>query len=279
MELIGFVDAAFTTGSAAIAYDYHFRNNLKTMGEAEARALAMDEAANVVSRTAQPVEITDRSLFEMELGAFGKTVFMFTSEARQKSAMTITAWGNTLTGKATAEDLRVLAISHLIVGPMIQMIGAIWSDMRDDDDDELFDDKYWNPLDFLRAVALGPFSGVPVLRDVIDAYDGESGPLASVAKGVQSGAALIKGPPDSEKETTEWYEKKLMGVINGLGIAVPELAVAANIVDQVFRVADNAKDSPEEITIKIDRLERKRSKEKDPEKRQDLSDRIKDLRE
>jgi hypothetical protein len=215
----------------------------------------------------------------MELGAFGKTVFMFTSEARQKSAMTVTAWGNTLTGKATAEDLRVLAISHLIVGPMIQAISAIWGDLRDDDDDELFDDKYWNPLDFLRAAALGPFAGVPVLRDVIDAYNGENGPLASVAKGVQAGAAIFTGASDSEKEKVEWYEKKLTTVINGIGIVVPEVAVAANIADQAFRVGDNLTDSKEEVAIKIDRLEKKQAKEKDPEKRQDLEDRIKKLKE
>jgi Large polyvalent protein-associated domain 3 len=258
MELIGFVDAAFTTGSAAIAYDYHFREARKAgMGEAEAATVAMDEAANVVSRTAQPVEITNRSLFELEAGSVAKTIFMFSSEARQKSSMLLTAWGNTLTGKPTAEDFRVLVISHLIVAPMIQAVGAAWRDSRDDDDDELFDDKYWNPWDFARAAALGPFAGVPILRDLVDDYNGETGVLAAAGKTVIAGIALTGGAPENEKEKAEWYEKKIVTVLNGLG-GFP--AVAANIGDQVFRVADNLVDSPAEVEAKKKRAAAKAKK-------------------
>jgi hypothetical protein len=256
MEMLGFADAFFTAGSAAIAYDYHFRQ-AKTAGltDAQADAAAMNETADMVSRTAQPVEVTDRSLFEQSLGGIGKGIFVFSSEARQKSSMWLTAWGNTLTGKATAEDARVLVISHLIVGPLIQAITVMMRDRRDDDDDELFDPTNWEPLDFLKAAAAGPLFGIPLVRDLVDGYNGESGPLTRFYNAAMAGASLFEGPPANEAERVEWYGKKITGVLQGLDSFT---AVTAGIAKDAFQTFDNLHDDPEEAAAKeLSRLEKK----------------------
>ncbi|MDB6133747.1 MAG: hypothetical protein JWM59_1990 [Verrucomicrobiales bacterium] len=257
IETLGFVDAFFTTGSAAIAYDYHYRHAIAAgMTPEMAEATAMNETADIVARTAQPVEVSDRSLFEQSLGGLGKGIFMFGSEARQKSSMWLTAWGNTFTGKADANDLRVLVISHLIVGPMIQAITAAMRDRKDDDDawDEkrgwlgFLDPDHWNPMDFLMAAATGPLSGIPLLRDLVDGFKGDSGPLSRFANAYEAGKDIIEGIPDGEREKVEWYGKKIAGVLQGLDSFT---AVAAGIVDDAMRTADNLHDDQEETDIKV----------------------------
>jgi hypothetical protein len=151
MEFIGLTDAIFTTGSAAIAYDYHCRQALELWDDSASgrRLQAMREVEDIVGKTAQPADVTDRSLFESRQGQFGRLLFMYASEARQKSSLVLTAWKNTLTGKASAEDIRTLVVSHLIAGPLLQAITAAWRDARDDDDSEWFDAEHWKPKDFL----------------------------------------------------------------------------------------------------------------------------------
>lgn len=256
MEIIGFVDALFTTGSAVIAYDYHKKLALAGgMGPEEAHAAAMVEVEHIISRTAQPTEVTDRSLMEMELGSLGKTLFMFSSEARQKSSLWLHAWGNVIKGKPTANDVRALVISHLVVGPMIQAIGSAWRDLRNDDDDTLFDSENWNPMDFLRAMTIGPLQGVPLLGELLSlatgGYTGD-GLFAPYAAGLHDLVKLAKGPQDGERERAEWYERRILSIANALPFAFP--STVANISDQAFRLADNAFDTTEEAdNRKLDR--------------------------
>lgn len=238
MEVIGTADAFGTAIGAAITYDYHYREAIRSgVSKQDAETIAMNEAAETISRTAQPVEITDRSLMELRLNGIGKIAFVFASEARQKSSLWLTAWGNTLTGKATKKDLRVLLLSHVVMAPIMHAIGAMIRDSRDPEDDEWFDDKYWNPQDFLVAMATGPLGGIPLIRDVFDGYNGESGPLKRI---VDSGASLKRLFMDEPKgDELDWYERNVTKVLQGLS---PSIAVGASIFDQVYDFVRNATD-------------------------------------
>lgn len=277
MELIGYADAFFATASAAIHYDWQLsqiREAVPGISDAAAKAHAMRETQLVVNATAQPVEITERSLVEM--GGFGKVFLIFGSEARQKSSMWITAWARVLQKQATEEDWRTLAIMHLIVGPMVQLITSAWMDARDDDDDEWFDEKNWSAWDFVRSMGLGPMAGIPIIRDLTDGFSGDSGPTAQTAKAMQSAVKIVKGPEDSEDEAIEWYAQRTAEILKG---ADSFTAVVAGIGEQAFRISDNIFDTQEEIQGKIDTLTRKVGRTKDEGERQELLERIAGLRE
>jgi hypothetical protein len=268
MEIIGFADAFFTTGSAAIAFDYHLREAEKSglTGES-ARAAAMTEVEDIVNRTAQPADVVNRSLAEMRMGAFGRLAFLFASEARQKSSMWLTAWGHTFTGKATAADYRVLAISHLVLGPMIQAITAAWRDAQDDDDDELFDTEHWSVSDFIKAAVAGPLSGIPLIGAALSGFrdDGIFGSAKkawTAAKQIAVKTASEK--EDKEAEPVEWYVDRISRVMQGLDA---QTGVAGSVINQAFHVVDNfIPDSETEADGKERRRlarERREAKEED----------------
>lgn len=245
LEIHGKADAFGTAIGAAVTYDYHLRLNLENgYTESEAKALAMDAAADTVSRTSQPAEVIDRSLYELNLNSVGKLMFLFASEARQKSSMWATAWANTLTGKPTAKDIRVLVISHLVMSPLMFAVNAALRDALDDDDKEkgwtlegVFDEKNWDPKTAMMSAILGPASGIPYVRDlesIIKGY-GSSSPLGVFANAGNSLLDIIQEEPKGDEY--DWYEKKVLNVLRGLS---PTTGVGANVYQQVSGGIKNA---------------------------------------
>ena len=243
METIGLVDAIFTTGSAAIAYEYHLRLAKDSgLGDEAAHEVAMQEVQDIVGATAQPADAVDRSLFELRQGAMGKLLFLFASEARQKSSLWLTAWRNTLTGDATAADTKVLVISHLVVAPMMFAIGAMVRDMKDGDDDEIFDDENWNPLDLLKAVVAGPLAGLPLIGSAVSGF-ANSGVEGRFVTAVGSLWDIFKGPGEKEDEPVEWYFKRAVKVMQGMDAFT---GVVGSVAGQVYGMIDNAYDTDNE---------------------------------
>lgn len=230
MEVIGTADAFGTTIGAAIAYDYHYRDAIRSGSTPQdAKVIAMDQVSEIISRTAQPVNVTDRSLMELRLNGIGKIAFVFASEARQKSSMWLTAWAKTLTGKPTKKDMRVLFMSHMVVAPLMHAVGVMIRDARDPDDDEWFDEKYWNPLDFLKAMATGPLAGIPLIRDVFDGFSGDSGPLKRIADSGLSLKRLFLDEPRGDEQ--DWYVNQIIKTLQG---TTPSVAVGASVFDQIY---------------------------------------------
>lgn len=238
MEYIGTADAYGTACGAAICYDIEYRKaKVAGMTDEVAHAVALDSAADLVSRTSQPVEIIDRSLMEQRLSGIGRMSFIFASEARQKSALYVEAWSRMLTAKPTIKDIRVLVISHFVVAPIMHAITMFFRDIRDDDDDEWLDEKYWNLKDFSVAMAMGPVSGVPYLREAVMHFSGDRGPLTALWNSGASAIDLLFEEPRGDE--LEWYEKKITKVFEGIS---PTTAVGASIFDQIFDVARNFMD-------------------------------------
>jgi hypothetical protein len=240
MDVIGKADALGTAMGAAITYDYHYRMLIKEMGPEQAHDLAMDEAAEAIARTAQPVNVTDRSLMELQLTGLGKIAFIFASEARQKSAMWTQAWARTLTGKADKRDYRVLVMTHFVVAPLMHGITSALRDARNDDDDELFDEKNWGAGGWIRSVLTGPISGLPLLREIGDGFNSDdSGPLSRISNAGSSSIDLLQaifGDEDPKKEEIEWYERKITSVLQAFGATS---AVSSSVFDQMFDFIDN----------------------------------------
>ncbi len=237
LENLGVVDAFFTTMSAAIAHDYHYRAGMKAgMTAAQAEANAESQVAEIISETAQPSTVTDKSMFENKQGNIGKLAFMYASESRQKTALLMEAWGKTLTGQASARDVQVLVLSHLIIGPLIQAIRNAMMDARDEDEDE-FDDRHWkNPWEWLKAVAMGPLNGVPLLADLTSGFKSDNAAVGRFVNAAKSLPALLEGPPATEVETGEWRWNRIVKVMQGMDAAT---GTAASIADQLFDITDN----------------------------------------
>lgn len=264
MELIGYTDAYFTSISAAIAYDYHYRQAVEAgLSTDAAEREAMQLTTDIVGETAQPADVVDKSLAELRMNAFGKLLFMFASEARQKSSLLLSAWGKTLTGKATRQDYQVLALSHLVLGPMMQAITAAWRDARDDDDDSWLEMDHWNPLDFLKAAVAGPLAGIPLVRDLVSGFKSD-GVLGRFNTGRESLVDIFEGPEGAAKnEPVEFYAGKLSKVLQSLDAFT---GVAGKVGEQAFDFTDNLIDTDSEEKVKKAQAQRKADDENRPER-------------
>jgi hypothetical protein len=169
MELIGMVDAIFTTASHAMAYDHHYAE-AKAAGltDAQAKREAEREAEATVARTSQPAEMMDRSLGELSMGANARTFFMFATDARQKAALILEAYQPS-SGLSKGERATRLITLHIVFPLMAQAVTSMMRDARDDDDDELFDEKNWQSGDFMKAMVLGPLMGIPIIGGALNA--------------------------------------------------------------------------------------------------------------
>ena len=247
LQVIGLVDGFFTTASAAIAYDYHYGQAREAgLNDMQAKTVAARETEDVIARTAQPVEVVDRSLMELGLNSFGRLLFMFATESRQKWALLQEAVVNREAegGKA---DLRRVVAFHVVTGLLLQGIGAAWRDARDDDDEELFDPQHWNWKSMLLGAALGPLNGVPLINDIVASLNGYHGTqLGKAGQAVSSTGALLEAAIDGEipsDEDAEWIMKRLVEVFNGFGIFLGDrgvsVGVGSNVAKQLFELSDN----------------------------------------
>jgi hypothetical protein len=254
METIGVVDAVFTTASHAMAWDYHF-NEAKKAGltDVQARRVADEEAEASVARTAQPAEMMDRSLGELGMAPMAKFLFMFASEARQKAAIALEAYSPS-SGLSKGERATRLLLLHVVFPVIIQTVSSAWRDARDDDDDELFDEDNWRAGDFLKAMILGPLTGIPIIGGSLNAaltplFGGHyfandpTQPLNKAATGADDILEAI------EEGDLEGGLKGARSVLWGLAIAMggersAAAATVSNILFDLFRVVDNVIGEP-----------------------------------
>jgi hypothetical protein len=152
-----YTDAAFTTISAAIAYDYHYRKAVDSGVSPEAaKEVAMDAMDRTIHRTAQPAENVDRSLNEVNASVWAKLFMQFKSEARKNFAISYLAAKRIGRGEDVAANAKTLAVSWALGGVLTQTMGDLYRSIFKDDDDE----DLWQPEDYMRAMVLGPIDGL-----------------------------------------------------------------------------------------------------------------------
>jgi hypothetical protein len=163
---IAYADAAFTTAAGSIAYRWHYDEAIKAgLGDSQAHEAALAVMDRVVTRTAQPATTQDKSLAELSAVGFGKLLFLFRSDPRQKFAITLDALRRAFTGRMSKKEAANRALwSWAIYGIMSELMTDTWHAISRDDDDP----ERWSWQDYLAAAVAGPIAGVPIIGSGIE---------------------------------------------------------------------------------------------------------------
>ena len=163
---IAYADAAFTTLSASVAYAYHHGEAIKAgLSATAAETSALAAASRVIERTAQPATTQDKSMAELTAKGFGKFLFMFKSDPRQKLAIVANALADAKSGRMSKTTAaRKLLWGWAIYGLMNELLTDIWAGISRDDDDE----DRWAWQDYLAAMVAGPVSAVPLYGQAVE---------------------------------------------------------------------------------------------------------------
>lgn len=165
--MIGYVDAMFTSVSAAVAYDYHFREAAKiTSDPKQQRVIALQQTDLTIARTAQPAFTADRSLIENQFdgNSIAKMLFLFRSEMRQKMAITVMALRDVVKtpgrkGTALSAATAAWVVMPIITSIMTEFHAALFRD-RDEDEE-------WDTQAFLNAMIAGQSAGLFFAGDLM----------------------------------------------------------------------------------------------------------------
>ena len=160
MAPISYVDAAFTSFSAAVAFDYHYRKAMaEGRGDAGSRQIAADMMDQTVRRTAQPVSLGDRSQIESSGIPEVKLIMMFKSEARQKFAISYLAAKRIARGEDKWMNAQRFAVAWMLAGLITQAMGDLYRYFFKEDDE-----TSW--ADYGRAMLLGNLNGLFLVGDI-----------------------------------------------------------------------------------------------------------------
>jgi len=190
-ETISGADALFTAGTYAIFYDYH----LKITKDA---AAAHREAERLTDQVAQPTRTGARSWLEVanQGNPAFRAIWNFSSDPRQKGSLLVyEAMRRDTSGLDKAGNVAFTAAKVWIIGGILAtLLRAISRDLRNDDDDEIFDERYWSPGRLALMAATGPLSAVPYLGGMVEASTwaatGQFMPKGGMLNFVEDAAAL-----------------------------------------------------------------------------------------
>ena len=160
---LGWVDAMFTTVSAAAAYDAAFREaKAAGMGDADAKRSAMQRADLAVAQTAQPMTPDAKSLMELESGMLGRIFFAFQGPSR---AMFATLWEATKNRKGDKAQfinawMTVAVLTPIVMQTIVNVVKTLQSD---DDPEEIFSME-----GYLAAMLAAPVQGMLFFGNGVD---------------------------------------------------------------------------------------------------------------
>lgn len=198
-NLIGGADAIFTAGTYAIVYDYQFSQARKAgMDPLDAEAHARNEADRITDEIAQPTRLGARSYFEISsTNPAAKMVWAFASESRKNLGL----MAFSLAKRDKVEAARAIAYVVLWNGLLSGVIRNAWRDARDDEDDEIFDDRNWNPQRLALTTATDWLFGFPVVGEEVQRaiytatgeYMPDGGALSAVSDSIPAARRLLSG--------------------------------------------------------------------------------------
>jgi hypothetical protein len=245
-RLIGGADGLFTAGTYAMVYDYQL-SQLKERGitGAEAEAQARMEAERITDRVAQPTRPGARSLFELTASnPFTRTAWSFASEARKNVGVIASAMMN----RPLEAKVGALVYVFLINAVMATIIRTAWRDMRDPEDDEIFDEKHWNFQRMALKAVTEPIYGIPLVgpavEDAIFSAMGVWKPEGNLLDAPSRAAGPIKRIPEtlSGERTTAEVLRDVEAILGAMGLFNSNFAAAASlshIVRDFHGVAEN----------------------------------------
>jgi hypothetical protein len=231
-ETIGGADALFTAGTYAIILDYQ-----KSQGLTGQELIAATERA--VERVAQPTRTGTRSFYEVSTSGNPSTriLWAFASEPRQKLALV----GFALAKGTAGEKARAIAVAWIMGGVVASLIRATMRDIRDSDDEELFDERNWSPKRLALMSLTGPLGGLPVAGDLLETAAfkaaGEYVPEGNLFSSV-GGILRLKNVPDwftGDRDADE-----MIGDIDAILSALAPISDTNAAVSSAFHIVKDA---------------------------------------
>jgi hypothetical protein len=249
-QLISGFDGFFTAGTYAIVYDYQLTQAQKNgMGGQEAADYAREATERIVDEIAQPTRAGARSIFEINsTNPVARAVWAFSSEARKNFGLALYTGAKGRSGDFGKALFYVLILNGLVS----TVIRSAFRDLRDDDDDEIFDEKNWGWNRMAAMLISDPLYGFPVVGEAIESgifnafgvYT-PSGPLFDVAPAVPAVKRMLTQYPMEVLEGEAEYRDILRDVnriLSTAGLFNSTIAGAAsltNLAKDSFEVGDN----------------------------------------
>jgi hypothetical protein len=231
-NLIGGADALFTAGTFAMVQDYQYSQAIQSgASPAEAAEISLTEAERITDEVAQPTRLGARSYTEVSMtNPLAKLSWAFGSEARKNLALLAY---NVATGTAAEKAqaiLYVVAINGLLSG----VIRNAWRDARGDDDDEVFDERYWSAKRLGLVTATDWLFGFPVVGEQIQnaifsafgEYQFDSSLLDPIGKAPGSVKKLVTG---GSKDVLRDVEN----IMTAIGLFDDNTAAATSIMHMI----------------------------------------------
>ena len=171
-QTISGADALFTAGTYAIFYDYHLKI-AKAAKVQNPEAVAHKEAERLTDQVAQPTRTGARSWLEVanQGNPAFRAMWNFSSDPRQKASLIVyEAMRRDTSGLDKAGNVAFMTAKVWIIGGILAtLLRTIIRDLRSDDDDEIFDERYWSPSRLALMAFTGPLSAVPYLGGMVEA--------------------------------------------------------------------------------------------------------------
>jgi hypothetical protein len=240
-------DGFFTAGTYAIVYDYQLAQAKQSgMTGQEAADFARVEAERTVDEVAQPTRAGARSIYELNnTNPVARAVWAFSSESRKNLGLVLY---NAAKG-TTADTGRALLYVLVINGMLAAVIRSAFRDLRDDDDDEIFDEKNWGANRMLAMLISEPLYGFPVVGEAIESaifsafgvYK-PSGPLFDLAPAVPALKRMATEYPAQLMEgDVEWRDvardvNRILGTAGLFNSTIAGAASISNLAKDAFEV-------------------------------------------
>jgi hypothetical protein len=249
-HLSGF-DGFFTAGTYAIVYDYQLSQARQNgMGGQEAADYAREATERIVDEIAQPTRAGARSIYELNsTNPVARAVWAFSSESRKNMGLLMYS-GAKGGGRNFGKALTYVLLLNGLVGIVIR---NAFRDMRDDDDDEIFDEKNWGWKRLAAQFISDPIYGIPVVGETIEGgiytalgvYQ-PSGPVFDVTRGIPAAKRLGYDHPMAVLEGEAEFRDIVADVNRVLAAAglfnstIAGAASISNLAKDVFEVTGNA---------------------------------------
>lgn len=246
-KLIPAADALFTSGTYAMVLDYQKKIHLdQGFSEKHATERAHKETERIMDQIAQPTRAGARSFYEVSATHPGaRLAFAFASEPRKNLALMLMA-----TLEKNPKDLgRAMLYTVILNAGLAALIRNVWRDARDDEDDELFDSRHWNPKSFALTLATDWMAGFPILGDAAQAgiykAAGEYLPQGNLFSGIERAAGGLRYMDDIFEGDLEVDEaiKLAEAGLSAAGIfdsRVASFASLSHLVRDLYSVGENA---------------------------------------
>jgi hypothetical protein len=249
-SLISGFDGLFTAGTYAIVYDYQMTQARQNgMGGQEAADYAREATERIVDEIAQPTRAGARSIFEINsTNPVARAVWAFSSEARKNLGLGLYA-GAKGSGKDFGKAVFYVLVLNGLVGTIIR---NAFRDLRDDDDEETFDEKNWGWNRMAAMLISDPLYGFPVVGEAVESaifnafgvYT-PTGPLFDIAPAVPAAKRMLTEYPAQVLEGEAEFRDIVRDVNRILSTAglfnntIAGAAAISNLVKDTVEVGDN----------------------------------------